>query len=80
MAFWAEHGPPMPFTLIALAKAFGLELTSKASAEPVYGSIEPEGGMSIAELAAQIQPPRAGGDTLAASREVLRLLASEGSA
>jgi hypothetical protein len=76
--FWLENGPPMPFTLLALASAFGLDFTSHA--DPEYGSIKPSGGMSIAEIAAKIQPPLAGGDTLAASREVMRLLASEGTA
>lgn len=62
-----------------IATALGIEFQNKAP-DAVYGSIEPSGGMSIAEMAAKIKPPKAGGSTLEASREVMRMMRPEGSA
>lgn len=79
-AFWDEIPPPH-ISLMLCAKALGVPIEGRKADEPFYGSIEPKSGLSIAELAARIKPPRPGGDTLAASREVMRLMAApEGSA
>jgi hypothetical protein len=64
---------------MTIAAALGIDFKTKES-DPVYGSIEPQGGMSIAEMAAKIKPPKAGGSTLEASQEVMRLMRPEGSA
>jgi hypothetical protein len=62
-----------------IASALGIKIDGRA--EPEYGSLTPNDGKSIAEIAAKIKSPRAGGDTLAASRDALRLLAEpQGSA
>jgi hypothetical protein len=79
-AYWDEIGPPPHISLILIGQAIGVKFGLKERDEPIYGSIEPKFGLSIAELSAKIQPPRPGGDTLAASREVMRLMAAEGSA
>jgi hypothetical protein len=64
---------------LKIAGYFGIDLLPKAP-EAFYGEIEPGEGPSILELHAHITPPLAGGDTLAASLEVMRLLsAPEGS-
>lgn len=78
-AYWRENGPPLNVSAIMIAKSLGMDLTQRPEEAP-YGSIEPGSGPSIAELAAAITPPRPGGDTLAASREVLKLLSPEGRA
>lgn len=69
----------MNITIMAIASALGLDLARAAAPEEQqeYGAIVPDGGLSIAEIAAQIKPPVAGGDTLAASREAFRLMMAE---
>jgi hypothetical protein len=65
--------------LLSIASWIGLDFAAK-DPEPFYGEIAPGPGPSILELAAAIKPPRDSGDTLAASLQVIRLLAApEGS-
>jgi len=76
--YW-EDCPPANITLGMIASALGIKIDGRA--EPEYGSLVPDDGMSIAEIAAKIKPPKAGGSTLEASQEAWRLLnAPQGSA
>lgn len=63
-----------------VAMGLGWDPAKAKGGEPIYGSIDPGDGLSIAELATRIRPPGPGGDTLAASREVMKLMATEGRA
>lgn len=75
---WENHGPPLNITALVIARALGADLLGPAKPEAHYGELEPTSGPSIAELAAKIKPPIAGGETLEASREVIKaMFASE---
>lgn len=80
--FWKSQGPPLRIAALAIAASLGIDLLDASSDGPEaeYGSIEPMGGPSIAELAAKITPPRAGGDTSAASREIFEEMGLMGDA
>jgi hypothetical protein len=76
-SYWIDEPPPH-VTIALVARALGVDF-EKLKPERPFGEIEPTSGPSIAELAAKIQPPRHD-DTLAASREIFRLLDDKESA
>lgn len=69
--FWADV-PPLNITALAIAATLGIDLSQKP--ERPEGSVEPDGGMSIAELSKIAAQPRPGGDTLEASLAILRAM------
>ena len=70
--YWRKFGPPAHVALVSVAAWMGFELCSQedqAEADDADFS-----GPSIAELAAMVTPPTAGGDTLSATKAVLAAL------
>ena len=75
---WERHGPPLNIVALVIAKVLGVDLLGQGEPEPKYGELAPISGPSIAELAAKIKPPVAGGETIHASLEALKAMSEAG--
>jgi hypothetical protein len=70
--YWLEAGPPPHIAILMIGSALGLKF--EAGEQTPYGELAPGAGPSIAEISRDIEPPRAGGDTMAASRRAIEHL------
>lgn len=76
--YWKRNGPPAHISLVYIAAQLGVDLLGTAGGSEAPDELEPvPTGPSILEVAAEVRAPVDGGDTLAASMEVLRRMFGE---
>ena len=71
-SYWDRNGPPLNIAVLVIGQTLGVKWDAGDKSEPIIGT--PTEGPSIADIAASITMPMPRGDTMAASRDVLRAM------
>lgn len=71
-SYWERNGPPLNIAVLVVGQVLGVKWDNGNKSDPVVSDASE--GPSVEEITASITMPVPRGDTLAASREVLRLV------